>query len=442
MSFLKRLRSEERGVAVVVAMGSLLVVSILAFGVAATADRTNRGTIRDSNSKRALSAAEAGASYGRFRIAKAFGTADANNPKCYPENTAAPSSCVWSDWESVGNGDRFRYWVSPVGANCVAAITPPNPVNSRERCVTAVGESNGVRRQVQMRIVENRGAPIFPFPGMLGLDRVALNHSDAVGSVGTNGTLQVGPNSDVRDPGTIKLGGSNWSVTPPTYGVPNRQTSPDPFTLDYFTEWYSESVAAPAAGKNSIGTLSGITVTGTRQVRVAPGLQINLASGRDYNFCSLQMDSDARFVLPASATEPVRIFIDSNNRPGSPNYVNSGCAPFTGDIVNIASGAGFQNDTGRASMLQLYVYGGTGQNVRFNASAAFVGTLWAPQSTVLFNSGATLQGAIAARDIDFRNNDGNAGFTGDNDANNVTGRWDGSYKRSAWRECSAQTGCT
>ena len=432
----------------VVVMGVLLVTSMLGFAVAATAQRTNGDAVRDADAKRSLAAAETSINLARFNLGKAYGNTAGNDGKCYPD-VSPSTTCAWSAWQSVGNGARVRYWVSPVlstapGITCVTAAVPPNPTNSRERCVTAQSEVGGVQRQLQTRVVENRGAPLFPFPGLLGLDRVALNQSDAVGTVGTNGQLSIGAGSDVRDPGIIKLGGPSWSVTPPTYGTANREISSDPFILDHYTEWYSESVRTPPLGTNEIGLLtaqSGFSVSGTRQVSLGPGASISLTGGKDYNFCSLNMNAGAQFIIPASTTEPVRVFIDSSSRLGSPDYVNSGCANLTGDIVNLGSGAGFVNQTGKPSMMQLFVHGGPSKNIRFNASANFTGTLWAPQSNVLFNNGATLTGAMAAKDIQFNNNGGNAGFVSDNEANNVTGRWDGSYKRNGWRECSARIGC-
>lgn len=430
--------------AMVAVMGVLLVTAILGFAVAATADRTSDGTIRDGNSKRALAAAEAGLNTGRFRIGKTYGNVNttSNDPKCFPD------TCSWSSpAESLGNGATFRYHISSVGpnTNCAPAAKPVNPPTLRQRCVTGLGEANGVQRLVQSRIVENRGAPIFPFPGMLGLDRISLNQSDAVGTVGTNGQLIVGANSEVRDPGTIKLGGSNWSVSPSGYGTSSREISPDPFALDFYTEWYSDSVQGPPpAGNNYLSTISGaagVTVTGTRQVSLAPDSTVTLSGGRDYNFCSLLMNSDAKFVIPAGTTEPVRVFIDSSSRPGSPDYVPSGCANLTGNIVDLRSGAGFINNTGKPSLLQLYVYGGPNKNIVFNASANFTGTIWAPQSSIVFNAGATVTGALAAKDISFQQNSGNAGFTGDPEANNVTGRWDGTYVRNGWRECPPKSGC-
>jgi hypothetical protein len=265
--------------------------------------------------------------------------------------------------------------------------------------------------------------------------------------VGTNGQIVVGPNSEILAPARIKLGGGAAQVVPANYATDRRDPSPNPFVLDLYTEWYSASARAPSNGgstappngNNAIGTLSGMpgfSATNQRQVTLGSGAEVTLAGGSDYNFCSLKMNSDARFVIPATTTQPVRIFIDSSTRPGNPSFVPSGCPAFAGNVVDLASGAGFINQTGKASMLQLFVYGSATENIVFNASANFTGTLWAPRSSVVFNQGATVTGAIAARDIEFRNNSGQPGFIGDPDANNVTGRWDGSYKRSGWRECS------
>ena len=453
---LSRLRAEERGVAMIVVMGVLLVTSTLAFAVAATAQRSSEGTVRDSSSKRALAAAETGLNIGRFEVVKKFGSNGAFDQRCVPDVYPAPT-CAWTDFKPAGNGAEFSYWVSPVlnttagaGITCTAAAATTPPGTFRERCVTAIGRFGGVERRLQARVIENRGAPLFPFPGMLGLDKVTLNASDANGSVGTNGQLSLtGQGSDITPPATIKLGGSNWSVNPPSYGAnPNRRdVSPNPFELDFYTDWYSGSVkppgpggttAPPSYGTNSINTLvgkPGFATTAQRQVTITGG-PVPLEGGRDYNFCSLTMNSGAKFVVPAGTTQPVRVFIDSSTRPGNPDYVPSGCPAFSGDVVDLANNAGFDNNTGKPSMLQLFVYGGGNQNIEFNHAAAFTGTIWAPQSKVLFNAAAVLTGAIAAKDIEFRNNSGNAGFTGDPDAMNVTGRWDGSYKRSGWRECS------
>jgi hypothetical protein len=203
-------------------------------------------------------------------------------------------------------------------------------------------------------------------------------------------------------------------------------------------------VQQPSSGTNSIGTISsapGVTITPTRQVALAPSSSVTLTGGRDYNFCSLVLNSDAKFVIPAGTTQPVRVFIDSSDRPGSPDFVNSGCANVVGNVLDLRSGSGFINSTGKPSLLQVFVYGGPAKDIVFNASANFTGVLWAPQSKVVFNQGATVTGALAAKDIDFRQNSGEAGFTGDPDANNATGRWDGTYKRNGWRECPAKSGC-
>lgn len=104
-------------------------------------------------------------------------------------------------------------------------------------------------------------------------------------------------------------------------------------------------------------------------------------------------------------------------------------------MVNVASGAGF-NNAGSPANLMLFVYGGSneGYDVRFNSSAAFNGAVYAPGSFVEFASGASLTGSIAAESA--RLNQG-ASFTYNADLNSVT---DGLYGRKAWRECPS-AGC-
>jgi len=150
----------------------------------------------------------------------------------------------------------------------------------------------------------------------------------------------------------------------------------------------------------------------------------------------------------AGASQPARIFIDSSYRPGSPSYTPSPCTPRAGSsVVSLANGAGFQNDTNKASMLQVYVYGGNagnpGYDLTFNASADFTGTLYAPRSTVTFSSGGNLTGAMAVDKIVFNNNNdkGNFGYRPDPDAMNAGGVWDGTYVRKGWRECPSSVGC-
>ena len=439
---MRRIAAEQRGSAMVAVMGVLLVTAILSFAVAASADRTNEGGVRDTSAKRALAAADAGLNIARHRVGETFGATDVetNDASCFPV-VPAGQSCQWSDFESLGNGTRFRYWVSPVmtasnGVTCVDPVVPPTPANARQRCITAIGESGEIERRLQTRIVEYRGAPIFPFPGMLGLQGVTLNQSDAVGTVGSNVNVNIGPGSSIEDPGNIMLPpgatvtGSNYEgdVLP----------LPAPFVADNFDDWYSESRRVNISGTLPAGnyTLPGGTLTGTRHANPPNGNgTITLTPGRDYNFCSITFNSSETFVVPSTATEPVRIFVDAPPRPDTnaniANYTPDGCTT-PAKAIDAASGSGFVNNTGKSSMLQVYVYSGA---VEFHASAEFVGTLWAPQSDVVFNSGARLRGAIVARTIRYNNNGQVPGFVGDPDADTVTGRWDGAYTRNGWREC-------
>ena len=442
---IRRLARDQRGVAIVVAMGGLLVVSLLALVAANVAIQSNTATNRDTDSKRALSAADAGLTTANFRLGKAD-----PKPDCLtggnPTSPIGAYSCPMSATEDVGNGATYSYTVSPpLPAGDTTCVTIPGqtfPSYLKQRCITVVAQVNGTTRRVQARYVENRGAPIFPFVGLLGLDKVVFNQSGASGEVGSNGTVQIGPSATLVNPGTVKLGPSgNVQLV----GTGNSWTSPplyqgQPFTLDPLTQDYSDSVTT-----NNNASLPGGVVDGQRRASLGANQTVTLQSGAVYNFCSIFFANNGKLVVPATATEPVKIYVDSPNRPGTPNYTPSGCPSRAGaspsEVISVAAGAGFQNDTGRASMLQLYVYGGgPNQDIKFNGSAAFAGTLYAPQSKVTFASEATVTGAIAAKEIVFNNNSSGAGFTGDADAQNVDGGTDGTFIRKAWRECRA-SGC-
>lgn len=438
MSLRARIKDEERGVAVVVVMGVLLVVSMLALAVAGTADRTNHSSVRDTNAKRALAAAETGLNVARFEVSDNV----ANDAAC------VPGTCAWTVPQSDGNGATYTYRVSPVlhtpqgvGYTCVNRIgTVPQGV--RERCVTAVGEVNGIRRRVQARMVENRAAPLFPFPGMLGLNRVEINQTRVVGTVGSNVNVHLsGGDTRLENPGTIFLGERagvdatlTWLGAPAP--APSQQQHVPEYKVDPIDEWYSDALRNNSITEPAVAPW----VDSGRNMHVGPDRTITLTSGKSYNLCSLRLDARTKLVVPATATEPVRIFIDSATRPSSlpgvTDYSASGCGVPLAVSLDLRSEASLVNNTGKASMLQVYVYSG---NIVFNASAQFVGTLWAPQSHVEFNAGGGLKGAMVASSIKFNNSD--PGFVSDDDANSVTGRWDGRYERNAWRECPANGVC-
>jgi hypothetical protein len=176
-----------------------------------------------------------------------------------------------------------------------------------------------------------------------------------------------------------------------------------------------------------------------------------LQSGGVYSFCSITMHSGAEMRTAASNSEPAIVFVDSWHRPGAPAWTPSTCAQRTGggNVISLASGAGFVNDTNKASMLQVFVYGGSSAsdpsyNVLFNATANWTGTLYAPRSQVTFNSGGNLTGAMAVDRIVFNNNNakGNFGYRPDADAMNTSGLWDGTYLLKGWRECPPATACS
>jgi Tfp pilus assembly protein PilX len=453
MRLLARIRSDESGVALVVAMGSLLVVGLLAFALADGASSVSRSTFDDGARSRALATAQAGVNIANHRLGKA--DPRPLDTQCFTTAPVNPTGgvCPWTTPESLGNRATVTYRISPIlsaGTDTCATQPTSIPYSWKQRCITAEATVDGETRIVQRRIVQNFGGTPFPFLGALGLSGISINQSRLQGTVGSNVNVQIGPGSTITNPGDVKLGqrggvpgtltlaGGSYSGT--------LETNLPEFTLDPLDQLYSDAVSP---NNDNPASSPGISLV-NGNLTLGPSRTLWLQSGGVYSFCSITMNSGARMRLAASATEPAKVFVDSWHRPGNPDYTPSTCARRMsgGDVVSMASGAGFVNDTNRASMLQVYVYGGSSAadpnyNIMFNSSADFTGTLYAPRSQVTFASGGNLTGAMAVDRIVFNNNNsaGNYGYRPDPDAMNTTGVWDGTYLRKGWRECPP-AGCT
>ena len=117
MRRLARIREEERGVALVVAMGSMLVISLLVFAVAGSASNVSGMSSRDAAKSRALAAAQAGMNIANYRLGKAVPRP--GDTACFTTTSAVMSGgiCPWTAWEDLGNGAAMRYRISPVLAS-------------------------------------------------------------------------------------------------------------------------------------------------------------------------------------------------------------------------------------------------------------------------------------------------------------------------------------
>jgi hypothetical protein len=450
MRALARLRAvlaAEEGIAVGAALGVLLVVSILVGAAVTRAVGLNSTSDDDRDSKRALAAAEAGLQAAAFRINRLAPT----NGLCITDVVveALPELGCPEYEEDLGNGARYTYKVTPVlNLTDTCAGLPIQTTNGTltviQRCITSVGEVRDVRRRVQMRVAAFQGNPIFPAPGIIGLEGVTLNNASTVdGWVASNGLIDIKNSSTISglelgpaapDPA---LGGSSIGQ------IVRRTNAEGPIVLAPVEIGDSATVNDNARISNGLANpkiapydaSSGVSYdAGTRTLTMGSNSSLTLGGGT-YNFCRLSMGNNALVTIaprPAGQPQGVRIFIDSPYRQGS------GCSGAGAGTFTMGQKASFGSPPdGDVRNLQLYVYGWspaespTPSEVEFNNSA-FAGVIYAPQSRLIFKNNSNITGAVAGQYVEFKND---LTFGWEESAGEIRARALQLFYRTAWKEC-------
>jgi type II secretory pathway pseudopilin PulG len=451
MRTLKMRIKDEGGIAMIVAMGSLMVILLLTAVIATAANQFSNESNKATNAKRAFEAAQAGLNTALARL----NTLDPDILSCLADSVLTLTSgtvCGPSSPEPIGNGGSFQYYTSlplSLGGSC-AGVTVADPTVV-QRCVTAIGTVNNVTRRVQERTAAYVGAPVFPINGVVGLAGVTLNNSAAItGTIASNGQLSL-DNRSTATAAQLGPGGSTkilGSATP-CIGytlinncVATRTASQGPFVLspvDFGTTNVNNKDSRITTLADTRGTTGTISWDPTNRI-----LQLNngasLTLGGDvYNFCSLSMGNGSTITLAAQAR--TAIYIDSPNRTGS------GCPAGSGTL-SLSQGSSFVNNSPPLSgssllhdstALQIYVYGDPtnpgGNVVSLNQGATFWGTIDAPNSLVSINNSGAYYGAIGGYQVSF-NNGGT--FAGDPNDQSIKSSTVGISFVSTWHECTPQ----
>jgi hypothetical protein len=420
-----KLRS-ERGVALPVAVGVLVVSGMLAAVAVASGMTAGTQSRYDRNVKRAIAAADAGINVATYRLNKLANVLTTTLP-CFTVNAqtgALYAEAVLGDgWcreqgESIEDGGSFSYRVS----NAVHVDVEGQDVWQRK--IVAVGDSNGVRRRAISILNAPTGTALFTDALFSDEDFTMRNFARVDGSVRSNGNVitqnnslicgnvKVGPGKEFRGGNQCSGFGSEAvsepfvlsPVTPPLTDDNDRIGGLDPWTEPQSIEWD----------------------TGSRLLRLRNSATLTLTGGT-YFLCSLELRNSAQLIVPADGT-PVRIYIDSPENCGG-NTLSLGLYN-SGTIVN---------ESGDPKMVQLYVAGSptTATSVQIQNLHELVVALYAPNSMITFDNNNRFTGAVAAKKITMQNN--------------LEFRWDQRlatlyvgdvpvpvYQRQSWVECAPQ----
>lgn len=429
-----RVRSEERGVAMVVAIGVVMVLLTLTALVAQGSVDLSRTSNEDRNAKRAFQAAEAGLQIATYRLNKLAPL----DGQCITNLPILANGCEAT--ESLGNGASWSYHMTKVltlgdNASCAGFPIQYDPSDSSltlaPRCITATGTVNGVSRRVQARIVLFKGQPIFPLGGIICLESCQAGNTMTVtsGAIGANGAVNVGNSSTVA--GGFKLG-PNATLSQGNSGqlVTRRDNTEGPWVLTAVD--IGNTATTNNNGNWTFGTGSTYTWNAaTRQLDMTKGT-LTLKGGT-YNFCSIDIGNNATIAVAQGAKAV--IYIDSPSRSGSGCPAGSGYVDANNNFDNPNV---YTNGAPQTEALQIYVYGSdpaaNKPALSFKNSSALNAVIHAPNATVNFKNSATVFGAINSNKLTTVNS---LNFTwgGQGVASLKTNLTVSLFQRTGWREC-------
>jgi Tfp pilus assembly protein PilX len=241
------LHSDERGFAMAIVMGVLMVLSVIAATVFAGSLQIKQDTANERAGKQAYAGSLNGLRSAMYWLNASppadaacpplpgLATAQAPNATsglCGPYESDDISGVTGATTQPLVN-QRFTYWITPLLNSSTDTCTGKPPVllgsrpgvTVRDRCITAVGQSlAGTAVTSTMRVQARVSATnaLFPVPGIFGASCLSVGVSANPGDTGCDHG-QGASNSDyygtIGSNGTIDAQMKNWNSDPSTNSV-------------------------------------------------------------------------------------------------------------------------------------------------------------------------------------------------------------------------------
>ncbi len=408
---IRNLRRNERGMALPTAIFAMVATLGLGSAAVLSSVSVQQGSHRDSDSKSAIAAADAGANIALLRLNRYASVLSTSNPCLGVSSGSLVLSKVSADgWCPEVTGT--------VGSSSYAYRTTPLSVTGT-MTVVATGSDGVVSRRVAVGYKTTTIGSALANEGMIGLDDMTIdNVADVKVGVGTNGNITIGNNANIC--GNVRYGVGkkpNWgnnSTQCQGYGVTEGNVTLPPV---------SSIMPTNLATVNSNYRL--VTCTQTKPTRLPAGCQEDTytdgwgknspwnpetrtlstggkstitLSGGDYFMCKLILANNSHFVMGSQAN--VRIFFDTPENCG----LTSGAKQI--DLGNNAdiTATDYNASLGKFNMPGFYLMGSPTipTKVEFsNNSGSNEFLLYAPQTEVLVKNNATYKGVIAGKKVHF-----------------------------------------
>lgn len=451
LASLRRRPATEAGFAVPTVLFLLLAtMGIVAVGVMATV-RAQSGVTRDSDTKTAFGAAEAGISEAMYRYNRV--PVVASTP-CLVNG--AGGQVVMSSVSSTAAG-----WCAPVqgsigpedAASDATYTYQVKPVagTTGEMEIVSTGTSDDVSRRIQVTAeLSNEATTPFADFGVIGRDFVNLNSNAEIRSnVGTNGSISLSTNSKLCGNAQYGLNGTFTGTghygeacagqgvkTQGQLGLPLvdqgdvRTTNSNGRLCQFSTTGGCTNVAPRDTYTGSRSDI--MWSPQTRKLEVTSNSTLTLG-GTDYSFCALKIDSNAILYVAAG----VNLWFDSPESCGAGGVQvelnsNSRISPLSvpADVALYFVGS----DTIDTSIV-------LNSNTQATSNCVNGLIIYAPRTSIRMDSNATYCGAVAAKSVQV---DSNAKVYNDIGAGEweLGGTGNAHYAMTSFTECSSQPATT
>jgi hypothetical protein len=437
---LRRLIRSESGIAVPMVL--LMVISGLALAGAAIVASiyTQRGSVRDQDSKAALAAADAGEQLALYRQNKVLTT------QTLPCLIVSAGSLV----PGLAGGDGWCPAVTGTvnGATYTYRVKPPTLVgalqNRMQTKIVSTGTKDGVSRRVATTASTATGTSIFGGAAVSGIDQMVVqNNSQVIGNVGSNSNVDLQNHATLcgdasygigqtlnRDNNSTQCAGfTNYeqflSLPPPDQGT----VPPSAGGVNDNGRFFSLDRRTPSSGNS-------VTWNATTRVLQMHGNSTLTLGGAKYSFCRLVMDGSSSLIAARGAV--ISIYFDSPENCTSPNGDYSGTGAY--NQISIGGSARIITTSQSPSALAFYMVGSdavqTTATLGGNANVQNELMLYGPRSDITVSGTSSYVGAIAGRTT---NINGGALITADPSLNAFNADVLLLYRRERFVECTGGT---
>jgi hypothetical protein len=437
----RRLRATDGFALPTVYFTLIAAFAVVTVGVMATIN-TQRGTVRDQQTKAALQLAETATNEAVLHYNRLL---PSSTNRCSPVTSSPPDA---NGWCTVGsqplNGGSFRYYVKapPVGADgrfCPASAQsdPLCADGNVTMKVVGVGNMGATTRRLLVNVMSLGTRPFSSVYKVQAAGNVTLNGNSRIHSgVSTNGGVSIASNARVCGPVSVGVGqavsGSGTyyndeactqqstgytqqSLTLAAIGpVPATSNNGNLFTVDRV----SAGNKSKACFDGHDGNQAPSSACPNRRLDLQQNTSVAL-TGSTYVFCKLTMSSNTSLLIPSNTPEPVVIWFDSPENcadSSDPSCLPNSTSPCV--QLNMDSNSRITSNGGGTSDVQLRFVGSPtrrstvnlSSNSDANAACQQNMIIYAPYSDVTVSGGGNLNqavtycGALAGRTVTLNSN--------------------------------------